>query len=72
MEHKQPEKRSSSLFHFQCVKTNQRSEAVVDTGCQRCQHCMMRRRLWSAANIGLPVPNRPILEEKPEGGQVCP
>ncbi|MGH2508605.1 MAG: hypothetical protein ACRDHZ_14570 [Ktedonobacteraceae bacterium] len=34
---------ASSRFRFQHVSTSTREAIMVDTGCQRCQHCLFRR-----------------------------
>lgn len=71
MERKQIGAISSSRFRFQQVRTNQRSEITVDMGCQRCQHCMLRRQLWHAAVVGLPALDQNTPDEKQEGGHPC-
>jgi hypothetical protein len=35
---------SSSRFSLRRVSVNQQSAVLVDPGCQRCQHCWMRRQ----------------------------
>ena len=43
MDRKQVRTGSSSRFQLQRVSTNTRNATFVDTGCQRCQHCTLRR-----------------------------
>ncbi|HEU5383048.1 MAG TPA: hypothetical protein VFV38_47205 [Ktedonobacteraceae bacterium] len=46
MSHSQGKERSAaSRFSLQLVRTIQQSAALADPGCQRCQHCLMSRRL---------------------------
>ena len=40
---------SSSRFHLQSVSTSTRN-AIGDIGCQRCQHCTLRR-WWAHTSI---------------------
>lgn len=43
MDRKQTRGDASSRFHFQRVTTHTRNVTLVDTGCQRCQHCTLQR-----------------------------
>ena len=45
MSNEQAGKASPSRFSLQQLSTSTRNRVTIDTGCQRCQHCMMRR-LW--------------------------
>lgn len=40
---------SSSRFSVRLVRTSHQSAMAVDPGCQRCQHCTLRRFMLHAA-----------------------
>jgi hypothetical protein len=45
----------TSRFSLQQVSASTRKAMGVDTGCQRCQHCMLRR-LWPQAFASTSTP----------------
>lgn len=66
-------KSSTSRFSLRQVNASQRSAVPVDPGCQRCQHCWMRRQLPLSPIIGASATGQSIPGKREStGGHVCP